>query len=299
MISPEAQKLFEYLRSVDTLPTGTVEEQRAGFDASVARVPSAEGVAIEPASGPSFEGRWFRPEGARKGAVLLYLHGGGFIVGSTLSHRPILTNLAKAAAVDILALDYRMAPEHQYPAALDDAMAAYRWLLGQGYAADRIVVAGDSAGAQLALSLMLRAKAEGLPLPACAVMLSAWLDLRVSGDSVKRNEVADPLMNREMVYAMGQSYMGAILLDDPRASPALAPLEDLAGLPPIYLQTSTADILEDDTHLFAGRAMAAGVDVTVDVWPDMIHVWHAFAHIIPEAREAFAKIAAWLDARLG
>ena len=123
MISPEASRLFEYLRSVDTLPSGTFAEQRAGFDASVAPVPSAEGVAIEPASGPGFEGKWFRPEGARKGVALLYLHGGGFVVGSTTSHRPILTNLASAAAIDILALDYRMAPEHVYPPALDDAMA--------------------------------------------------------------------------------------------------------------------------------------------------------------------------------
>jgi len=296
MISPEAKKLFEYLRSVETLPPGTFQEQRAGFDESIARVPSAEGVAIDPASGPGFEGAWFRPERARKGVVVLYLHGGGFVVGSTVSHRPILTNLAKAAGVDILAVDYRMAPEHQYPAALDDAMAGYRWLLGQGYAADKIAVAGDSAGANLALSLMLRARDEGLPLPGCAVMISGWLDLRVTADSIMRNAPADPLMTGIMIRDMAKLYMGAIPLDDPRASPVLAP--DLSGLPPIYLQTSDADILEDDSHLLAARGMAAGVDITIDHWPGMIHVWHAFAHVIPEAREAFDKIAAFLDARL-
>jgi epsilon-lactone hydrolase len=296
MISPEAKKLFEYLQSVDTLPTGTFEEQRAGFDASVAKVPSAEGVAIEPASGRGFEGRWFRPQGAREGVALLHLHGGGFVVGSTVSHRPILTNLAKASGVDILALDYRMAPEHPYPAALDDSMAGYRWLLEQGYAADRIAVAGDSAGAQLALSLMLRAKEEGLPLPACAVMISPWLDLRVTTDSIMRNLPADPLMTPGMIKEMATLYMGDIALDDPRASPVLA--ADLSGLPPIYIQNSDADILEDDAHLLAARAMAAGVDVTIDSYPGMIHVWHAFAHIIPEARDAFAKIGTFLDSKL-
>ncbi len=295
MISPEARKLFEYLRSVETLPSGTIEEQRAGFEASVAKVPSAEGVAIEPASGPGFEGRWFRPESAREGVVLLYLHGGGFVVGSTISHRPILTNLAKAAGIDILALDYRMAPEHVFPAAVDDALAAYRWLLGQGYAAERIGVAGDSAGGNLALSLIIRARDEGLALPGCAVTLSGWLDLRVTSDAITRNATADPLMTGDMIRDMATLYMGDIPLDDPRASPALA---DLKGLPPVYLQTSDADILEDDSHLFAERAKAAGVDVTIESWPGMIHVWHAFAHIIPEARDAFARIATILNARL-
>ena len=295
MISPEAKKLFEYLRSVETVPAGTIEEQRAGFDASVAKVPLPEGVSIAPASGPGFAGAWFRPEGAAKGRALLYLHGGGFVLGSTVSHRPILTRLASAAGIDILALDYRMPPEHPYPAALDDAMAGYRWLLAEGYAADQIAVAGDSAGGQLTLSLMLRAKAEGLPRPACAVMISGWLDLSLTGDSIMRNQPADPLMTREMVRPMAEAYMGDIALDDVRASPVFG---DLAGLPPVYLQTSTADILEDDSHLFATRAKAAGVDVELDRWPGMIHVWHAFAHIIPEAREAFAKIGAYLDTRL-
>ena len=296
MISPEATKLFEYLRSVDTLPTGTFEEQRTGFDASVAKVPSAEGVAIEAMSGPGFEGKWFRPEGARKGVVLLHLHGGGFVVGSTTSHRPILTNLAKAAAIDILAIDYRMAPEHPYPAALDDSMAAFRWLQDQGYAADRIAVAGDSAGANLALSLMLRCRDQELPLPGCAVLISPWLDLRITADSIMRNLPVDPLMTPAMIKDMAKAYMGDIALDDVRASPVLTP--DLSGLPPIYIQNSDADILEDDAHLLAGRAMAAGVDVTIDTYPGMIHVWHAFAHIIPEARDAFGKIGAFLETKL-
>ena len=296
MISPEAKKLFAYLQSVDTLPTGSFEEQRAGFDASVAKVPGAEGVAIEAAAGPGFEGRWFRPEGARKGAAILHLHGGGFVVGSTISHRPILTNLARAAGIDILALDYRMAPEHKYPAALDDAMAAYRWLLDQGYAADRIALAGDSAGANLVLSLMLRARDEAMPLPGCGVMMSPWLDLRVTADSIMRNAPFDPLMTREMILDMAKHYAGDVALGDPRISPVLAP--DLSGLPPIYIQNSDADILEDDGHLLAGRGMAAGVDITIDSYPGMIHVWHAFAHIIPEARDAFGKIGAFLDDRL-
>jgi len=296
MISPEAKKLFEYLRSVDTLPKGTFEEQRAGFDESVAKVPSAEGVAIESVSGPGFEGKWFRPDGARQGVALLHLHGGGFVVGSTVSHRPILTNLAKAAGIDVLAIDYRMAPEHKYPAALDDAMAAYGWLRDQGYAADRIAVAGDSAGANIALSLMLRARDEGLPLPGCAVLISPWLDLRVTADSIMRNLSVDPMMTPPMIKEMATAYMGDIALDDPRASPVLAP--DLSGLPPLYIQNSDADILEDDAHLLAGRAMAAGVDVTIDSWPGMIHVWHAFAHIVPEARDAFGKIGEFLNDRL-
>ena len=296
MISPEATKLFAYLRSVDTLPSGTFEEQRAGFDASTARVPTAEGVSVESTSIAGVEGKWFRPSGARKGVVLLHLHGGGFIVGSTTSHRPILSNLARAAGIDILAIDYRMAPEHQYPLALDDCMAAYRWLLMQGYASDKIAVAGDSAGAHLALSLLLRAQAEGLALPGCTVMISPWLDLRVSSDSITRNAMTDPLMNQASLIEMAKHYMGDIALDDVRASPVLTP--DLSGLPPIYIQTSTADILEDDAHLFASRAKAANCNVSIDSYPEMIHVWHAFAHIIPEARDAFVKIAAFLNDKL-
>ncbi len=295
MISPEATKLFTYLRSVETVPPGSIAEQRAGFDASVAKVPLPDGVSDEAVVGPGFTGLWLRPEGAPGDAAILHLHGGGFVLGSTTSHKPMLSHMAATAGVSVLAIDYRLSPEHVWPAALDDALAAYRWLLEQGFAAGRITVSGDSAGGGLALALLIRLKGEGLPQPASAVLISPWLDLRLVSDSISRNAAADPLMNLDQVRGMAEAYLGDLPADDPRGSPVLG---DLAGIAPVYVQTSDVDILEDDAHLLAERGRAAGADVTLDSWPGMIHVWHAFAHIIPEAREAFAKIGAFIGSRL-
>jgi epsilon-lactone hydrolase len=224
---------------------------------------------------------------SQPGRHVLFLHGGGFIAGSPSLYRQLTWRVASAARASVVSLDYRLAPEHPFPAALDDAVAAYRWLLAQGAAPQRIAVMGDSAGGGLALSLLLRLRDEDVPLPAAAVALSPWTDLAMTGRSFTTNAGADPLLSAEQARRFVSYYLGGA---DPR-SPYASPLYgEPAGLPPTIIQVGSDEVLRDDAVRMAERMRAAGCRVELEIWPRMPHVWHLFAPVMPEAHRAIARI---------
>jgi monoterpene epsilon-lactone hydrolase len=224
---------------------------------------------------------------SQPGRHILFLHGGGFIAGSPSLYRQLTWRIASAARASVVSLDYRLAPEHPFPAALDDAVAAYRWLLAQGAAPQRVAVMGDSAGGGLALSLLLRLRDEGVPLPAAAVALSPWTDLAMTGRSFTANALADPLLSAEQARRFVGYYLDGA---DPR-SPYASPLYgEPAGLPPTIIQVGSDEVLRDDAVRMAERMRAAGCRVELEIWPRMPHVWHLFAPVMPEAHHAITRI---------
>jgi epsilon-lactone hydrolase len=255
------------------------------------RVPSA--VEISPLYLGGVPGE--RVEGPKPGDdVLLYLHGGGYFGCSAESHRPITAYYA-LHGFRVFAPDYRLAPENRFPAAVDDAVAFYRGLLRAGYPAGRIVVAGESAGGGLALSLMLVLRAAGDPLPMAAALFSPWTDLAATGDSVRTNSNRCAMFNGSDVAESARHYLGDTDARNPLASPLYA---DLAGLPPLLVHVGADEVLLDDSTRLADRARAAGVSVELKVWPVVPHAWQLAPHLIPEARQSLRESAAFLRARI-
>jgi acetyl esterase/lipase len=228
--------------------------------------------------------------------TLLYVHGGGYVIGSPTEYRDMVPRIARASQARAIAVDYRLAPEHPHPAAVEDAVSVYRGLLNQGVQPDQIVVAGDSAGGGLTLATCIAARDRGLPLPAAGVCISPWVDLEGIGASMLANHDRDPLVKKELVLGMAQAYLGG---QNPR-TPLAAPLyADLRGLPPLLIQVGTSETLLDDARRLAERAKAAGVDTTLEEWPDMIHVWHLFGSFLREAQEASDRIGEFVKERTG
>ena len=211
--------------------------------------------------------------------VVLFLHGGGYSLGSARSHRNLGKRIAYAARARVVLPDYRLAPEHVFPAAVEDAVAAYRWLLATGVEPERIAVAGDSAGAGLALALLVSLRDAGAPLPACAVLLSPFADLECRGESYATLAELDPIVSREMGLGMGRVYIGDREPSDPLASPVNAALD---GLPPLLIQVGSREVVLDDARAIERHAREAGVLAKLDVWPGMVHVWHLFASALED-----------------
>lgn len=227
--------------------------------------------------------------------VILYLHGGGFVMGSFRTHRGISGRLAREVGARVVTPNYRLAPEHPYPCALDDAASAYRALLDEGVAPDRIAVVGDSAGGNLAFALMLRLKGEGTPLPAALVGLSPFVDMTGSGASMSGNAALDPFLDAVRLPEVVQAYAPGLDPFDPLLSPLFG---DLAGLPPCLIQCGGDEILLDDAVRMHAALAAAGVASEIEVWPRMPHVWQAFARFLPEGKDAIDRIARFLRERL-
>lgn len=220
--------------------------------------------------------------------VILFLHGGGYVSGSPRTHRALTAELARVTHGRLLAPAYRLAPESPYPAAVEDAWNVYWWLLTQGVPASRIVVMGDSAGGGLAIALLLALRDAGLPLPAAAVGLSPWVDLAMTGATLEANAPTD-YINANVLRASARMYLEDRL---PQETPLASPLyADLCGLPPLLIQAGSVEMLLDDARRLAAAAQAAGVDVTLEVWDHMIHVWHFFYRVAPGARQAVDHIA--------
>jgi acetyl esterase/lipase len=273
-------------------PNVTIEERRrrlAAYERMVPRPPRW----IETTEGPLGGIPTMRV--ARRDAPtdrqILFLHGGAFTTGSAALYRHILWRVAAAAAARVAAINYRLAPEHPFPAALDDAVAAWLGLLDEGAEPRHCAVMGDSAGGGLALALLLKLRDMGAPLPAAAVALSPWTDLAMTGASLTRNAASDPMENPDDVPFLVHCYLGD---GDPR-NPYASPLYgDPKGLPPTLIQVGSDEILRDDSVRMAERMRAAGCQVELEVWPRMPHVWHAFAPVMPEARQAIARLGAFI-----
>jgi epsilon-lactone hydrolase len=238
---------------------------------------------------------WVVAPGSRDDGYILYLHGGGYVIGSPALYRHTTWRIAAACQARLLAIDYRLAPEHPFPAALDDALAAYGWLLRQDADPRRVAVIGDSAGGGLVFSLLLRCRDERrLPLPAAAVALSPWTDLALTGASLRRNARADPFIDVADMPMIADWYLGGA---DPRHHYASPLYGDPSGLPPTLIQVGSDEVLRDDATRMAERMRAAGCEVALEIWPRMPHVWQLFAEVMPEARRAIAGIGAFVRRR--
>ncbi len=234
---------------------------------------------------------WFRVPGSDPERLLYYLHGGGYSIGSIASHGGLVSRLCRAAGSTGLAIDYRLAPEHPFPAQLEDALAGYRGLLDEGFDPKRVVVAGESAGGGLTLSLLVKLREEGLPMPGGAVCISPWVDLEGLGASMKENEPFDYL-DRKVLEIYARRFVGDDNLRNPLAAPLYA---ELHGLPPLLIHVGGAEVLLDDSRRIADRAREAGVQVELEVWPDMIHAWHGFAPITAQSRDAIARVGEFVQ----
>jgi epsilon-lactone hydrolase len=235
------------------------------------------------------------PDDRDPGRAVVYLHGGGYASGSAERFRSLSSHLARATRARVLVVDYRLAPEHPFPAALDDAVAAYRFARSSGHAPEQVALIGDSSGGGLALGALVTLRDAGEPMPATAVCLCPWTDLALSGASVEANAGSDPMVSATTLGLMADAYLG----DRDRRTPTASPLyADLAGLPPLLVQVATGEILVDDARRLTQRAIDAGVEVTLEVWDDVFHVWHSFADLLPEGRDAIAGVGAHVDRML-
>lgn len=294
MASEQLQIVLDLLKQNPVGLGDDIQAMRAGMEATAAAVPAD--VKVEPTTLGGVPGEWVTAPGADAGAVLLYLHGGGYVMGSPNTHRDLVARLSRASGLPAFAADYRLAPEHPFPAAVDDAVAVYRALLASGVRADRVTVAGDSAGGGLTLALLAAIKAAGEPMPAGAAVISPWTDLALTGASLTARAAIDPMIKgAEPIALMARHYLGSA---DPKhrlASPLYAGYE---GFPPLHIQVGTSEVLFDDGARVAARACEAGVPVVFEPWQDMIHVWHAFAALLPEGQQAIERMGSWLRERV-
>lgn len=278
----------------------SLEDRRKIMDGNAEQFPVPAGVAIRRADLGGLGAEWAIPDGltdeAGAGNTLLYFHGGGYVVGSTVSHRHIVSRIALAAKACVLSVDYALAPENPFPAAVKDAVKAYRWLLDQGQKPEQIALAGDSAGGGLAAATLLAVREEGLPLPAGAALISPWSDLTCATGSYETCAQADPMITPEGIRELANIYLTGADPRDPLASPNFG---NLAGLPPLLIQVGDDEVLLDDSRNLAARAREAGVDVELEVAPDMFHVWHAFYQMFTPGEEAIERMGSWLAARWG
>lgn len=288
--------LAQFFQREGTLEALSLSEQRARFDQLVALLPKTEDrFEAEHASVGGVPGEWVRARGARSDAALLYLHGGGYLIGSPASHRHLAGALSVESGLSLFVADYRLAPEHPFPAAVDDAVAAYKGLIESGLSPSRLAIAGDSAGGGLTIATLVAGRERGLPMPACAIAISPWGDLSQGGQSYRARAKRDPIVTKDGLDGMSGAYLGGADPKTPLASPIFA---DLKGLPPLLIQVGSEEALHDDAAGLAKRAEAAGTEVTLESWGGMIHVWHIFHPILSEGRDAIARIGRFLKSRI-
>jgi epsilon-lactone hydrolase len=274
-------------------PNAPIDEIRVAYERFTADFPLPADAHIEEVDAGGVPALWVStPDAATDGAVM-HLHGGGFLIGSPRVYREMAVRLSRASDLRVLVIDYRLAPEHPFPAAVDDATQAYRWLLTQVSGPARIALSGDSAGGGLALSTLLSARDAGLPLPSAAALLSPWVDLEATGDTIASKADVDPIVSRDLLLNMAGAYLAGQDARAPLASPLHA---DLTDLPPLLIQVGTRETLLDDAIRIADRAKEAGVDVTLDVVEDMPHVFPLFASFLPEAQAGIERLGDFIKA---
>jgi epsilon-lactone hydrolase len=270
----------------------TLEQERGAYRAMEAFTPRPpRRTQTTPVDAGGVKADCVATPASRDDRHILFLHGGGYRAGAPSTYRHFTWRLAAAARARILAIDYRLAPEHPFPAALEDALASYRWLLDSGGDPRRLAIIGDSAGGGLAFALLLRLRDDGLPLPAAAVALSPWADLALTGASLTHNAQADPMLNADQLPAAAQAYLAGADPRNPYASPIYG---DPAGLPPTLIQVGSDEILRDDAVRMADNMRRAGCQVELQIWPRMPHVWQLFAPMLPEARAALRDIGSFM-----
>lgn len=276
-------------------PAASIQETRAIVELGASHAVLPAGTTVEPVMAGTVPAEWVRAANAVADKVVMHLHGGGYTKCSCNTSRSAAAQFSAASACSVLVVEYRLAPEHPFPAALEDAVAAYRWLLDQGFKPENIVLLGDSSGGGLGVSTLVTLIADGVRLPCAAVLLSPWTDLTGSGESMTTCADADPWMTERECRTNAEMYAAGADLNNPLISPLFA---DPGGLPPLLIQVGTDEILRDDSLRLAEKAKAAGVDVTLDVWEGMWHVWHYFAPQLPEGIQAINKVGEFVQAHL-
>jgi epsilon-lactone hydrolase len=284
MADPEIAKIREMIAA---RPRATeIAQMRIDSDARSKAFPLPADVKVTPVSANGVPAEWTATPDADPSSAILYLHGGGYVIGSLESHRHLMAEVGRAAGTRTLAINYRLAPEHPFPAPVEDTVAAYRFLLDSGIKPNRIAFAGDSAGGGLAVGAMLAVREAGLPLPACGWCISPWVDMQALGESFTDRAASDPTVQRATIQMMAQLYLGGA---DPR-HPHVAPLYgDLRGLPPLLIQVGSVETLLDDSIRLARKAGIAEVPVALQIWPEMIHIWHIFFPMLDAGRRAIAS----------
>jgi monoterpene epsilon-lactone hydrolase len=288
MANPEIAAIRARLRP--TPPDVKWVDMRAMYDGMGKQYPLPDDVKLEPVDANGVKAEWSSTPAADASRAILYLHGGGYVIGSIASHRHLAAELGRAAGVRTLALDYRLAPEAPFPAAVDDALAGYRFLLDSGIKPSSIAIAGDSAGGGLTLATLLAARDAGLPQPACGFCISPWTDLELTGATMI-TKADDPMVEAHSAGRMAADYLGKTHPHTPLASPLHA---DFTGIAPLLIHVGSAEALLDDSIRVAGVAGAADVPVRLEVWPEMLHVWHFFHPILADARKAIAGAGAFI-----
>ncbi|MEX2394464.1 MAG: alpha/beta hydrolase [Actinomycetota bacterium] len=292
MPSPEFENLVQMFKAQRTDARPEIGELRTAFDMLGSMMPVADGVTTEVTKLGGMTAERHSPEGAPDDRIILYLHGGGYCIGTCDSHRPVTTAIAKASGIAVIVPEYRLAPEHPFPAAVEDARAAYEDLLAEGYDAKKIVVSGESAGGGLTFALLLSLHDDGRPLPACAAPLSPWVDMSGLGD------VSDAALELDFLRPEAIALFAASYVPDGVVAPLNSPVSaDLSGLPPMLIQGGEREILIDMIRRVAAQAKDCGVDVTLEVDPGMFHAWHLFS-VLPEAQDAIARVARFANEHL-
>ena len=266
-------------------------QRRKDIDARGLEYGLGSDVIVEPVSVGDLRAEWLSIPGADRNSAILYLHGGGYVIGSLDSHRHLVAEAGRAAKCWALSLDYRLAPEHPFPAAVDDALAAYRFLLARGIRPSRIAIAGDSAGGGLVVAAMLAIRDTGLAQPACGWCISPWVDMEASGDTMQSKAAEDPTVQKAGILDMARMYLNGSNPRSPLAAPIYA---DLRGLAPLLIQVGAAETLLDDAIRLAKVAGTADVRIDLQIWPEMIHVWHLFHPELSAGRRAIEAGGAWL-----
>ena len=269
----------------------TIEDYREAYDRFLEQFPVPEDVTVEKVDAGGVPSLWVSTPGVSQSRTILWLHGGGYVIGNAWHYREITSHLGRAADARALVVDYRLAPEHPFPAAVDDAVAAYRWLLAQGTSPQSIVIGGDSAGGGLALATVLALKDAGEPLPAAVATMSPWVDLECSAETFTTKAEFDPVVSQEAVLGMAGMYLAGQDARAPLASPLFG---DLKGLPPLLIHVGTRETLLDDSLHLADRARSAGVDVTLEMVDEAPHVFQLFSSILPEGRGSVEGIAQFI-----
>jgi len=268
-------------------------DMRRGIDTRGLANKLAGDVTVTPTTAGGVPAEWTATPNAAANRAILYVHGGGYVIGSLDSHRHAVAEIGRAAATRVLALEYRLAPEHPFPAPVEDTLAAYRHLLAQGFAPGHIAITGDSAGGGLVIAAMVAIREAGLPQPACGWAISPWIDMEATGASITGKAAEDPTVQKAGLEFMAKTYLGGADPRHPHASPLHA---DLKGLAPLLIQVGAAETLLDDATRLAALAGAAHVPVTLEIWPEMIHVWHVFHPQLAAGRKAIANGGAYIKA---
>jgi monoterpene epsilon-lactone hydrolase len=291
--------LLKWFLKLDKLISGSAEEldirkERIKLEKTAGMFRYSQDVQLKPVSIHDLPAEWIIPTDLVANRTILYFHGGSYNAGSIKTHRVLVANIASASKARLLIVDYRLAPEFPFPAAIEDAKLAYEWLLENGCSPNEVILVGDSAGGGLTLALLHSIKKSKLRMPAAAVCLSPWTDLSGRGESLTKNARKDILLNAENLRKSASIYIGTADVTDPLVSPIYANME---GFPALLIQVGSDELLLSDSSDFAEKAKAAGVDVSLEIWKDMQHVWQFAGGIVPESRQAIAAIGRFIENR--